>query len=43
MTEKLAMLSGSMRAKSFVVTSNPSIRMSGLFEYPKEVTPRTKN
>jgi len=42
-TENEAMLSGSTRAKSFALTSNPSIRIRGLLAYPKVVTPRTKN
>ena len=32
--EKLAILSGSILAKSFVVTSKPSIKISGLLAYP---------
>ena len=43
MIEKLAILSGSILAKSLVVTSKPSIRIRGLFAYPKLVTPRIKN
>ena len=43
MIEKLAILSGSILAKSFVLTSKPSININGLFLYPKVVTPLMKN
>ena len=41
--EKVAILSGSILARSSVETSIPSINISGLFAYPNEVTPRIKN
>ena len=43
MIEKVAILSGSKRARSEVVISNPSSKIKGLFLYPKVVTPRIKN